>query len=145
MNKVLEINYNIKDIDAVASRILETLTSKIILLDGDMGAGKTTLIKALVVALGSNDIVSSPTFSIVNEYKLENDSIYHFDLYRIEDETEALNFGFEDYLYSNNWLLIEWPEKIQNLLDDNVNVITITANKDTSRSLKLSQKLVLTQ
>ncbi|RKE95319.1 tRNA (adenosine(37)-N6)-threonylcarbamoyltransferase complex ATPase subunit type 1 TsaE [Ichthyenterobacterium magnum] len=141
----MEINYNIKDIDAVASRILETLTSKIILLDGDMGAGKTTLIKALVVALGSNDIVSSPTFSIVNEYKLENDSIYHFDLYRIEDETEALNFGFEDYLYSNNWLLIEWPEKIQNLLDDNVNVITITANKDTSRSLKLSQKLVLTQ
>ena len=90
----------------------------------DMGVGKTTLIKAMVKALGSTDDVTSPTFSIVNEYESLKGKIFHFDMYRIEDEMEALNFGFEDYLNSDtNWLFIEWPENVSNLLPEDVSEI----------------------
>nr|WP_321223461.1 tRNA (adenosine(37)-N6)-threonylcarbamoyltransferase complex ATPase subunit type 1 TsaE [uncultured Psychroserpens sp.] len=140
MVKLLELNYQIKDIDAVAQQVLDHITSKTILFYGEMGAGKTTLIKSLVKLLGSNDEVSSPTFSIVNDYKVRNESIYHFDLYRINDEEEALNFGFEDYLYTSNWVLIEWPQNAQSLMPDDTNIIEISHKNEDSRSLKLSQK-----
>ncbi|WP_298757722.1 tRNA (adenosine(37)-N6)-threonylcarbamoyltransferase complex ATPase subunit type 1 TsaE [uncultured Psychroserpens sp.] len=145
MSKLLEITYQIEDINAVARQILEQCSSKTILFYGDMGVGKTTLIKALVKAIGSEDEVSSPTFSIVNEYAAKGCSIYHFDLYRINDEEEALNFGFEDYFYTQNWVLIEWPENAKNLLPEDVNSIEITHKNKTSRSLKLSQNTTLTQ
>ncbi|WP_299336528.1 tRNA (adenosine(37)-N6)-threonylcarbamoyltransferase complex ATPase subunit type 1 TsaE [uncultured Psychroserpens sp.] len=145
MSKLLEITYQIEDIDAVAQQILEHVSSKTLLFYGDMGVGKTTLIKAIVKALGSNDEVSSPTFSIVNEYVTKDNAIYHFDLYRINDEEDALNFGFEDYLYTSNWVLIEWPENAKNLLPEDVNCIEIYHKNETSRSLKLSQNTTLTQ
>jgi tRNA threonylcarbamoyladenosine biosynthesis protein TsaE len=140
MSKLLELEYHIEDIDIVAKQILDHISSKTILFYGDMGAGKTTLIKSLVKSLGCEDDVSSPTFSIVNEYHLKDNSIYHFDLYRISDEEEALNFGFEDYLYTSKWVFIEWPQNVQNLLPEDINTIDISYKSKTSRSLKLSQK-----
>jgi tRNA threonylcarbamoyladenosine biosynthesis protein TsaE len=140
MSKLLELDYQIEDIETVAKQILDQASSKTILFYGDMGAGKTTLIKSLVKLIGSYDDVSSPTFSIVNDYKLENGSIYHFDLYRINDEEEALNFGFEDYLYTSNWVFIEWPQNAKNLIPEDTNTIEISHKNKTSRSLKLSHK-----
>ena len=103
-----------------------------------MGAGKTTFINALLKAMKSDDVATSPTFSIVNEYKLPNDKIYHFDFYRIESIEEAYNFGVEDYLYSNHWLFIEWPDRIEELLPENTQTITITKIDNNKRSLKLT-------
>ena len=88
---------------------------------GEMGVGKTTLIKALSLHLGVVDVVSSPTFSIVNEYKAdEHTKIYHFDFYRIEDEQEAYDMGYEEYFSSSAYCFIEWPEKVPNLIEDDM-------------------------
>ena len=100
------MDYQLKEIDTVAKFILDNVTSKVLLLYGDMGAGKTTLIKSLVKALGSHDDVSSPTFSIVNEYKVLDGLVYHFDLYRLKDIEEAYHFGIEEYLNSNQWIIM---------------------------------------
>jgi len=141
----LELTYNISDIDAVADELLKHVSSKTIVFKGDMGVGKTTLIKALVKALGSDDVVTSPTFSIVNEYKLLRESIYHFDFYRIESEEEALNFGIEDYLLTDSWVFMEWFEKIPHLVPANSNMVSIIMNKNASRTLKLSQNLTINE
>ncbi|WP_456867315.1 tRNA (adenosine(37)-N6)-threonylcarbamoyltransferase complex ATPase subunit type 1 TsaE [Galbibacter sp. BG1] len=117
--------YNLQDINKVAQEIIKEVTSKIIIFNGEMGAGKTTLIKKIVELLGSNDHVSSPTFSLVNEYKNKEGSIFHFDLYRINDIEEAYQIGIEDYLYSGSWCLIEWPDKIIDLLPEEVAIIDI--------------------
>lgn len=91
-----------------------------------MGAGKTTFIKSLSKLLGVNDTMSSPTFSLVNEYQTsQNQKIFHFDVYRIKSEDEALDMGIEEYLYSGNWCFIEWSEKIPNLIPDEHSLITI--------------------
>ncbi|WCO03112.1 tRNA (adenosine(37)-N6)-threonylcarbamoyltransferase complex ATPase subunit type 1 TsaE [Psychroserpens ponticola] len=142
----MEIDYNITELESVTTKLLEQINSRIVLFHGEMGVGKTTLIKAMVKSLGSTDDVTSPTFSIVNEYESKNGSIFHFDMYRIEDEMEALNFGFEDYFNNdNNWLFIEWPEKVSNLLPEDVCEITIKDNNKISRTLKLSQNELLTK
>ncbi|EIJ40228.1 ATPase, YjeE family [Galbibacter orientalis DSM 19592] len=117
--------YNLQDINKVAQEIIKEVTSKIIIFNGEMGAGKTTLIKKIVELLGSNDHVSSPTFSLVNEYKNKEGSIFHFDLYRINDIEEAYQIGIEDYLYSGSWCLIEWPDKIIDLLPEEAAIIDI--------------------
>ena len=90
-------------------------TQKVFLFFGEMGAGKTTFIKALSRALGVIDAVSSPTYSIVNEYSLTDGSVYHFDFYRLKSQEEAFDIGFEEYLYSKKYCFIEWPEKIKDL------------------------------
>ena len=136
----MEIIYELKDLNHVANQVIESLKSKILLFYGDMGVGKTTLIKAIVKALGSDDEVSSPTFSIVNEYELKNDKVYHFDLYRINDLEEAYNFGIEDYLYSNHWIIIEWPEKIEAILTDEVDSIHLQIESKNKRNLKIYNK-----
>lgn len=141
----MEITYQINDLESVSTELLKHLKTKSVLFYGEMGSGKTTLIKALVKALGSSDVVSSPTFSIVNEYVTPTDQIFHFDLYRINDESEALNFGIEEYLFSDAWKLIEWPEKIPNLLPINAEIITLTMSNNASRTLKLSQNINLTE
>ena len=90
----------------------------------EMGVGKTTLIKELSLQLGVNDVVSSPTFSIVNEYLTkENCKIYHFDFYRLEDEQKAFDMGYEEYFFSDSYCFIEWPEKIPNLIEDDMIVV----------------------
>jgi tRNA threonylcarbamoyladenosine biosynthesis protein TsaE len=104
---------------------------------GEMGAGKTTFIKAICEALGVEDTINSPTFAIVNEYRSATaELIYHFDCYRIKQIEEALDFGFEDYMDSGALCLIEWPENVEELLPgDTVNVF-ITVNEDGSRTVR---------
>ncbi|TYA71890.1 tRNA (adenosine(37)-N6)-threonylcarbamoyltransferase complex ATPase subunit type 1 TsaE [Seonamhaeicola marinus] len=140
----MKISYTLENIDAVAKEIIKNLKTKTIFLYGDMGAGKTTLIKMLAKQLGSNDAVSSPTFSIVNEYEAEQHVIYHFDLYRIKDIEEAYNFGIEDYLFSNNWVIVEWPQLIEQLAPNQYDRIDITIKDNNSRTLKLNFKPELT-
>ena len=137
--KKLKINYGIADVEQVATQLIKASKTKTLLFYGDMGVGKTTLIKTIVKALGSLDAVSSPTFSIVNEYKLHDGKIYHFDLYRIEDTDELYDFGIEDYLDADCWKLIEWPEKIEPLLDNDFEKIEIKQNPNNTRILELKQ------
>jgi len=118
----------IEDLNVVAKDILLFIyPNKKIAFYGGLGVGKTTLIKAISLQLGVRDLVQSPTFSIVNEYKIDlnNDKIFHFDFYRIKDEKEAYDIGYEDYFYSDNYCFIEWPEKIMNLINDEVVKIKI--------------------
>lgn len=117
----------LKELPDVASAILKGFPNeRIFAFFGEMGAGKTTFIKVLCEAMGVRDVTSSPTFSLVNEYlDAEGDSVYHFDFYRIENEREAFDIGFEDYLYSNAYCFIEWPERIEKLLPDTYVSISI--------------------
>lgn len=131
------INYDQSELDAVARQILDAAKSKTILFYGDMGAGKTTLIKALIKALGAEDTGSSPTFSLVNEYDSPQGPIFHFDFYRIEDEIEALDMGLEDYLYADAWIFIEWPQKVEKFLDATAEKVEITNSSKSNRKLKL--------
>ena len=132
------INYQLNDISLAIDFIIKNITSKTLLFNGVMGSGKTTLIKNLVNRLGCEDNVSSPTFSIVNEYKVKGSTVYHFDFYRIENEFEALDIGLEDYISKNNWCLIEWSEKIPNLIPSNVNYINFKVLKDNTRTIELN-------
>jgi len=132
------INYQLKDINLAIDFILKNITSKTLLFNGAMGSGKTTIIKSLVNRLGSIDNVSSPTFSIVNEYKLKESTVYHFDFYRIENESEALDIGIEDYISKNNWCFLEWSEKIPNLIPINVNYINFKVLEDNTRTIELN-------
>lgn len=141
----MKFNYHIEEIESVASALLKQTTSKTLLFYGDMGVGKTTLIKALSKQLGSNFNVSSPTFSIVNEYEINDGLIYHFDLYRIKDEEEALGFGIEDYLFTGDWIFIEWPDKLGSFLPEKSNKIEIKLNLDGSRSLYLNSNTNFTK
>lgn len=134
--KTVKLPYNLQQIDSIASDILKQLESKVVVFNGDMGAGKTTLIKALLKAMNSKDIVNSPTFSIVNEYSIPNDKVFHFDFYRIESLEEAFNFGIEDYMNSDHWLFIEWADRIEPLLPEKRSTIDITVVDEENRSLK---------
>jgi len=135
MNKI--INYNLEDISLAADFILKNATCKTLIFNGVMGSGKTTLIKALVNRLGSTDNVSSPTFSIVNEYNANGSTVFHFDFYRIENEYEALDIGVEDYISQNNWCFLEWAEKIPNLIPNNVNYINFKDSEDDTRTIEI--------
>lgn len=121
----------LEDLPKVAQKIVElTKSNKILTFSGQMGAGKTTLITAICKALGVEDSISSPTYSLVNEYiDADGHSVYHFDFYRIEDEEEALDMGVEEYFYSGNLCLIEWPEKIERMLPENCLQIKINLEK----------------
>lgn len=124
--KRMTIIFSIDQLAEVAQRILDENPNKVILFNGEMGVGKTTLIKQLCKTLGVQDATSSPTFSLVNEYQTsDNQTVYHFDFYRLNKETEALDMGVDDYLYSGNWCFIEWSEKIESLIPDQHTIITI--------------------
>ncbi|EGV44898.1 tRNA (adenosine(37)-N6)-threonylcarbamoyltransferase complex ATPase subunit type 1 TsaE [Bizionia argentinensis JUB59] len=131
------IEYSLNDLDIIAQTILSVITHKVIIFNGDMGTGKTTLIKALVKQLGSKDDVSSPTFSLVNTYETSNWDIYHFDLYRLNSIEEAYDFGIEDYFISDNWLFIEWPEIIKELLPNDYHIISLETLGVEKRQLTL--------
>jgi len=115
------------ELDKIAKELLVTYSNeRIFAFVGKMGAGKTTFIKALCASLGVKEEVSSPTFALVNEYKGKNEkSIFHFDFYRIETETEALDMGFEEYLDSGNHCFIEWPNEVDSLLPNNFVLVKI--------------------
>jgi len=135
--------FKLENIDQIAQDLKEVFCRKIVLFNGEMGAGKTTLISAIVRALGHSEETSSPTFSIVNEYKLENGYIYHFDFYRIKNHYEALDIGIDDYFYSGYWNFIEWPEKITNLLPKKVMVVNLEIISTNERSIECFESEVL--
>src|SRR6187402_2109562 len=135
----MTITFSIEQLAEVAQQILNKNPNKVILFNGDMGVGKTTLIKQLCKTLGVTDATSSPTFSLVNEYQTNtNQTVYHFDFYRLNKETEALDMGVDDYLYSGNWCFIEWSEKIASLIPEEHSTITIELLEDGKRELKLN-------
>jgi tRNA threonylcarbamoyladenosine biosynthesis protein TsaE len=120
----------------IASEIITfAANQKIFLFYGEMGAGKTTLIKSLCECLGTAEVVTSPTFSIVNEYNGSTNKIYHFDFYRLKNQTEALDMGYEEYFYSDAFCFVEWPEKIADLLPDYYISIHIKVTGNNSRQI----------
>ena len=133
----MEISYTIQELPKIAGMILANTASKTLLFYGDMGVGKTTLIKELARKIGVQDNLSSPTFSIVNEYLLESDKLYHFDFYRINSVEEVLDIGIEDYFESPHWKLIEWPEKVERFLPIENSKIQLTKNQNGSRTINL--------
>jgi tRNA threonylcarbamoyladenosine biosynthesis protein TsaE len=119
-------------LDEVADAILSAFPNgRIFAFFGPMGVGKTTLIKALCRKLGSLDLASSPTYSIVNQYLTNSgESIFHFDFYRIKDLAEVYNLGYEDYFFSGNYCFIEWPDKVESLLPRGSNVVTMEEHNE---------------
>ena len=128
-------DYDLSQLDAIAKSLVAVFEHKIVLLKGDLGAGKTTLVKAIVKQLGSNEEVSSPTFGIVNEISVANASAFHLDLYRIENETELQEFGFEEYLHSGDYCFIEWPEIATTLITQPHHTITLNNLNDSTRKI----------
>lgn len=133
--------HSLKELSFVAKLILRLADGhKIWILEGDMGAGKTTFVKAICGELGVEDTVQSPTYSLVNEYRTrKGDTCYHFDFYRIKSETEAMDIGVEEYFTSGDYCFIEWPEKIPNLLPDRYLKINIHSDSQNGRTLQLSK------
>ncbi len=135
---IMNKNYSLNELTAIAEEIIATTTHKILLFYGEMGVGKTTLIKEICKVLGVEDVANSPTFSLVNEYSTNtNNTVYHFDFYRIENEEEAYDMGIEDYFYSNNWCLIEWPKNVKNLLPLDTTSITLHLLEDGQRNIQI--------
>lgn len=129
------------DLGNVASKVLELADQeKVFLFYGDMGAGKTTFIKHLCSLLGVAEATSSPTFSIINEYDSSRGPVFHFDFYRLKQESEALDLGYEDYFYSGNYCFIEWPEKVPNLLPEKFVKVEIQVTGDTERLISANKK-----
>ena len=133
----MKYTYTLEELPLIASKILEATPNKTLLFYGEMGVGKTTLIKELAKGLGVDEGLSSPTFSIVNEYTFDDDRLYHFDFYRIEDEVQALDIGVEEYFDSGHWNFVEWPEKIASLLPASCTKIELSKNTNGSRNLDM--------
>lgn len=128
----------LEDLPTAGESLIKAFPEKrIFAFYGKMGAGKTTFIQAICRALGSADVVTSPTFAIVNEYETDsNGAIYHFDFYRIKDISEAYDLGYEDYFFSKNYCFIEWPEKIESLLPHSVVEVFIDSESDDTRTIR---------
>ncbi len=133
----MQLTYTLQDLPDVAGKVLSGLTNKTLLLYGEMGVGKTTFIKEFAKKLGVKEVLNSPTFSIVNEHQTENDVLYHFDFYRLNNEEEAMDIGIEDYFFSGHWNLIEWPQKVESLLPEENTTIKLTKNLNGSRTLSM--------
>lgn len=127
MEVLFERSYRVAEIEAVASALLPFIRLQPnVLFKGEVGAGKTTLIKSLTKLLGVESEVTSPTFALVNDYEVKGISIHHFDLYRLESLDELLNIGWEEYLESGNWLWVEWPEIVPEAFDDSFQLIELS-------------------
>ena len=132
------ISENIIDLELIGKKIIKYSNKKsnIFTFEGEMGVGKTALIKIILKHLKVKDLVKSPTFSIVNEYLTsDNKIIYHFDFFRIKDKIEVINIGFEDYLDSSNFCFIEWPNSIKDLLPNDINKIKMEYVSETKRKI----------
>lgn len=121
----------LSELSEAAKIILENLEHKVVLFEGEMGAGKTTLIKEMLKQAGSSDRGASPTFSLVNEYLTPKGKIYHFDLFRVKSEEEALDFGIEEYLDSGHFCFIEWPDTIRSLIPEKHHSVKIIVESNT--------------
>jgi len=139
------VDYNVNDLDGIrpiALDLLERLkTGSIVVLVGEMGAGKTTFTQSVLRAMGIEDLEGSPTYSLINEYESPYfGKVYHMDLYRLDSLEEALDIGIEELLYQNVICFIEWPEKIKELLPDNTIWVYLRANEDLSRIITIKDE-----
>ncbi|HSY76862.1 MAG TPA: tRNA (adenosine(37)-N6)-threonylcarbamoyltransferase complex ATPase subunit type 1 TsaE [Bacteroidia bacterium] len=136
----MELIFTLEEIHKAAQQLLAGAgIHKVFAFDGEMGAGKTTFIHALCKELEVIDTVSSPTFSIINQYKTKSgETIYHMDLYRLKDEEEAVNAGIEDCLFSNNICLVEWPDKVPGIFPHDTLRITITILDSNRRKMQIN-------
>lgn len=132
-----EIKFDLEELPEVAEKFINEIgADRIFLFEGDMGAGKTTLIAEICRQLGATDDFGSPTFSLVNEYRdAKGNPLYHFDLYRIESPAEAFEMGAEEYFNSGELCLVEWPDRLGELVPDDARTVRITVNPDESRTL----------
>ena len=132
---------HLKTLHTIAKKLISHFPNqRIFTFYGKMGAGKTTFIQAICKELGTDDNVTSPTFALINEYKTgKQESVFHFDFYRIRNIEEAFDLGYEDYLYSGNYCLIEWPELIEPLLPENIVRVRIEVAEDGSRNIKATR------
>ena len=130
---------SLAELPEAAEAVIEALgTRTVVAFRGAMGAGKTTLIREIAAQLGSADNVTSPTFAIVNQYSdRDGRPVYHFDFYRIDRPEEAYDFGYEEYFYSGDLCLVEWPEKIETLLPDDTMTVRITADSEQGRTVEI--------
>ena len=130
---------SLSDLNIIADKFLRLMRDKkVFAFFGPMGVGKTTFIKALCNELGVVEIVTSPTFALVNEYQTgSGEIIYHFDFYRINKIEEVYDFGYEDYFFSGNYCFIEWPDKIAEILPENVVFVQMVENEDGSRTINI--------
>ena len=135
--KRIEID-SLSELPRVAEAVIEALDGRsVVLLRGGMGAGKTTLVSRIASLLGAEDTVTSPTFALVNQYEGQQCRIYHFDFYRIDSIEEVFDLGYEEYFYSGDLCLVEWPEKIEPLIPDDAMVVRITAGDDEQRIFEI--------
>ncbi|RZJ77765.1 MAG: tRNA (adenosine(37)-N6)-threonylcarbamoyltransferase complex ATPase subunit type 1 TsaE [Flavobacterium sp.] len=138
--KSISIN-SLGELPQVAKELISFANGdKFFVFEGEMAAGKTTFIKAFCDELGVTDVVSSPTFSIVNEYESEDGLVYHFDFYRLKNIQEAFDIGYEEYFYSSNYCLVEWPSKVEELLPESYIKVEITITGDTDRTFTFSKE-----
>lgn len=130
---------SLSDLSVVADKFLRLLRNKkVFAFFGSMGVGKTTFIKALCNELGVVGIVTSPTFALINEYQTNKvETIYHFDFYRINNIEEVYDFGYEDYFFSGSYCFIEWPNKVAEILPDDVVFVQMLENEDGSRTINI--------
>tara|TARA_R110001592_G_scaffold32473_1_gene113608 strand:+ start:802 stop:1209 length:408 start_codon:yes stop_codon:yes gene_type:complete len=134
----MDKNYSLENLSEVAAELISSAKNKTLLFYGQMGVGKTTLIKEICEQLAVLDTISSPTFSLVNEYETsKKEKVFHFDFYRITDEEEALDMGIEEYFDNNDWCLIEWPENIENLLPLDAVEIHLSILEDQNRNIQI--------
>ena len=135
--KRIEID-SLGDLYDVADEIIASLGERrVVLLRGDMGAGKTTLVSRIAARLGAEDTVTSPTFALVNQYEGRDMRIYHFDFYRIDRVEEVFDLGYEEYFYSGDLCLIEWPERIEALIPDDAMVVRIEVGDGEERIFEI--------
>lgn len=132
---------SLDELPHAAAAVINALEGRsVVVFRGEMGAGKTTLIREIVARLGADDTVTSPTFAIVNQYTTrEGKNIYHFDFYRINRLEEAYDFGYEEYFYSGDLCLVEWPEKIEELLPEEVMTVRIAVGGDEERTIEIDR------
>ena len=129
---------SLSDLERVADEVIEALDGRtVVLLRGGMGAGKTTLVSRIAARLGAEDTVTSPTFALVNQYEGTECRIYHFDFYRIDRIEEVFDLGYEEYFYSGDLCLVEWPEKIEPLIPDDAMEVRITAGDGEERIFEI--------
>lgn len=132
----MKLEYDLEEIHIAARQLLDVNPHKVLLFYGEMGAGKTTLIKEIARTLGVVGATGSPTFSLVNEYHINDHQLfYHFDMYRLNSELEAYDMGMDEYLHSGHWCCVEWAEKVPNLIPEHHTVVRLKINETGTRTL----------
>lgn len=132
----MELNYNLEELKQASDYVLKNINSKILLVCGEVGSGKTTLIKEICKQLKVEDTVTSPTYTLINEYNANDGLVIHMDLYRIKNNEEINDLGLFEY-FDNKFIIIEWPEKIMNDLDCNHSVLKIDLTNVNERKINL--------